>query len=352
MEKKFRSYTDTAFLKWFLELNNSLDNLEDYDASILCASLIKFFRQKTEVLMNREGYCPQDHAHDINLALVRYFYNRWTEGDDSIKLLKPLELLSELQSQADSLNYAFTDDQQVTCSASASTTTIFSTENYYSKAPGLFKALTIPIYERSKKHVENSGWSKLELPDLKGNAYIIADNYLLGRKENLTNNVKPLLDIILPENDLSIPIDITFFSFQFFPCYIAEKKAFRDPSESDIKLVFDSLNSLLNNDLCLNNVNLTLVAMKKKQYHERHIFSNHYVLKSGNSFTYFNHEGKPILPSDTSLDIHPLPADNSDEYFAITYTPFVRKLKSIMDNNPLVMGSKENRLFKFFLRHV
>lgn len=221
-------------------------------------------------------------------------------------------------------------------------------QNILVEGAKFFSPYTIAVEGKKPDVQEGNGWQNVDIPKHPCNAMIIADNYLLGNIKNLRNNLCSIFDKLIPQQELEIDFDITIFSHHFYPCEAAKGKQPR-PTIDDLKRVEEDILNLLRIELNYNKVNLSIIHLTdKKHYHERHIFTNSFVLKSGNSFSYFGKDGKPILPSDTTLDIDPLPADNNDEYYAITYTPFVKRLKEIMLKSKVFIGSRKNRLFDFF----
>jgi hypothetical protein len=253
--------------------------------------------------------------------------------------------LEELkQSKYDSfldLNFIFCGDESILIQkANSCGIPHISNENLIDEWAKYYNTRTIKIPKKKEPNIKNIGWVSLDLPIHKCNSVIICDNYLLSYRNNLENNFFPILELLMPMNDLDIPFDLTIFSSIFYDC-----PKYEVPDKKLLEKISKEILRFLNIELNLQNVNLTIIHKELREYHDRHIFTNGFAFSSGNSFTYFGPNGTPILPSETTLDVQPLTAENKNNCYAELYASDLRELNEIMLNSSIYYGSKKNRLF-------
>jgi hypothetical protein len=349
MEKYFSSYVDSDFLKGFLSQKNKFNVEDSSDSLEVWRSLLKFYREKAKLIINLNEVKVNDLVYGFESALMR-----------------ELLIVRASQSSPDVLVYANNSDFKLSDIQPiyqydflfGDNAKSYQIESYSNGVPYLssedFKSVwamysktgmgTIPA--RDSMHNGKTGWGNLGLPKHNFNSLIICDNYLFDNEVNITNNFIPILDCLFPDNILEIEFDLTIFSSSFY-----NLKDKNQVTKSDISQIYQEILKALQIYLNLTNVNLSIIYKKLNAYHDRHIFTNGFIFKSGNSFKYFGENNKPILPSETTLDIHPMAADNGNNTYAELYQPFMNRLKRIVDESKIHAGSKRNRLFdKFCLK--
>lgn len=197
------------------------------------------------------------------------------------------------------------------------------------------------IYDIQSK-TSFSGWEqiskdKLNLPlsDI-----IVMDRYLGGQIPELIDyNLNKLLDVLVER--VKAEVNIVFFCNKKF--YSKDLKSDIIPNWEQFKK--DIKGKVKNTTGC--NCNVTLVFYSQSNVpHDRVIFTNYMMYRSGDSFCYYNSTGK-MISNGTSLDVNSLAKkDNFD--FAMS---FIQQVQALYDdikglNNPnLILGDlKSNYL--------
>lgn len=209
-----------------------------------------------------------------------------------------------------------------------------------------YKSNTIRIHEQNVIGSRN-GWEFLNRFKHSCNSLLICDNYLLSTRAKMVDNLIPILKILLPENQLKVIIELMIVSSYFYNCYSEIDHKYERPNKYHLQEIEKEIVKILKNKIGENHLKLSIVYKNLNQYHDRHIFTNSFVLKSGNSFTYFDKFGNSILPSPTTLDICPYQADNLEATYGHEYFPLIKNICEITKNSKIFIGSKELRLFQF-----
>jgi len=340
MPKLFKTNVDSDFLQSFLAMKSNFDPEDSNQELDIWRSLFKFYKRKTNIHLFLKSHTLDNIVYELNSSLIKEMLDRYYGGAPDITI-SPFEKAKSAET-AKSCNFVFEniDMNSMICKNHGIPhfiieETIKKWEKYYSTS-----TLKIP----SKKEIFKGGWKSIGIPKQDCNAMIICDNYLFQNKWNIDNTIEPMLDIFFPPLDLEIPFDLTIFSTILKPSPDKIKKA--EPiSQVELEKLHDCLMERFRVYLNLENINLTIIYKELRDYHDRHIFTNNFAFKSGNSFSYFGENNQPILPSGTTLDIIPLIVDNKDEIFAQTYKWFLNELNKLMQNSKLFVGSKQNRLF-------
>lgn len=336
MTRHFNSCIDSDFLQAFLAMKSKFDPEQPGNTLEVWRSLLKFYREKSELDLFLKNINLEKLTYDPDYSFLAYLLNKHTQKDPSIRISNFDNEKAASVSKNSHFVFELDDELASVCKKhgvphAQAKDAIKLWENFY-------RTSTIAIPSGDENTV--IGWEGLGIIPQPCNAMIISDNYLLSNKWNIDNTILPILNVFLPKDELEIRFDLTIFSSKF---YI-------NPNDDsltiqEIEKVFDALLNKIDINLNLRNINLTIVQKKLNEFHDRHIYTNNFVLKSGNSFTYFGRGGKAILPSATTLDINPLPADNKGETYADTYSEFLGDLKMIMNKSQMAVGSKQNRLF-------
>lgn len=346
MEKHFLSFLDSDFLIEFMALQNTLDKEDIDDPSLdVWRSLLKFIRRKSNLELKINTLKLNELAYHFESALLRELLQKIDNGSLDIKLA-PNNLSLRLGENCPLNKYDFVFDEsghtsEEDCKSFGvpyikSFVALHAWKNYWQKD-------TVTIPARDNIHCERTGWNHLGLSKYELNSIIIHDNYILGFESNIQGTILPLLDFLLPPQDMEIELDLTIFSSKFYNCNIDA-----EITKEKIIEVHERLLNTIRNYLNFQKINFSLIYHPSSKYHGRQIFTNRVVFQSDNSFTYFDEDNNPIIPSETIMNIHPLPADNINSTHVETYLPFLKRLKKIADRSEKYAGSKINRLFDRF----
>ncbi len=345
MERIFNSYVDSDFLKAFVVKKKEFDIEESGMELEIWRSLFKFYKEKTKLRLKLNNTTLK-YMNKWDSSLIKLFLRKYLQGSDDIKVANNNEIDQISFSNFKNYNFVFISNPQTAqiISANFGIEHILS-ENILNDWKKYYKTNTVVV---PKQKIPNSkfGWNKLSLPKHYSNSLIVCDNYLLHNKIKMENNLFFILDLFLPDSDLQIKFDLTIISSSFYNCYNESNKKYVKPTLSDIEVIYNEILNYIDIHFSLLNINLTLVSKKLSDYHDRHLYTNGFVFKSGNSFNYFDENDYPILPSETSLDIQPFVADNNEKTIAATYSPFLKSIKDILNNSKIFKGSKENRLLE------
>ena len=185
-------------------------------------------------------------------------------------------------------------------------------------------------------------WDKIEELSHPSKDFIIIDNYICSsyNLDNLFSIIKELFSNVDISNNLNFLI-VT--SKLYSKNRTKEEEVELLEVYKRIKLFIEKLN--------FNNVNLSIVKIDTSENHDRHIFTNYFVFKSGNSFNFIDSKtGKIRLHSLTDFDIIPLTSFNNEETYAGYYSRnHFKEIKKIIDNSNETncIGNKVNRLLEF-----
>ena len=348
MEKRFNSYVDSDFLKAFLIKKSEFD-IEDSGSELeIWRSLFKFFDIKTKLTIKLNKTTIKYLANNTKSALIYKLLKKNLEGSHDIQVLKNIDEKDQICfSDFENYNFVFISDQQSSQKISDHLgIEHIASKDFLNDWKRYYKSNTTVVPKQQVPNI-SIGWKELSIPKHFCNSLILCDNYLLHDKLKMENNLFSILDLLLPTIDLMISFDLTIFSSAFYNCFNEKAKKYKVPNNNEIMEIRQEILKYIKIDLNIQNINFSLVYNKFNKYHDRHLFTNGFVFKSGNSFNYFDETGHPILPSETTLDIQPYPADNGESTIAETYIPFLKSLKEIAEKSTIYIGTKENRLLGY-----
>lgn len=185
-----------------------------------------------------------------------------------------------------------------------------------------------------------NGWDSLKDLVTPCNSILICDNYLFSYKSSFNDNFSRLIEGFLPTNKKS-EFQLVIITSVFY-----DYDRNNNCNKTEIGDIYKKIRSVLESK-GYNKAIVTLVEAMVNETHDRHIYTNYQVLKSGHSFNYFGRESNVLLRQPTTLDIISLIAKNDKGLYIEQYINFIRYCKSIVENakDDKIFGSKESRLF-------
>lgn len=198
------------------------------------------------------------------------------------------------------------------------------------------------ISPRFKDNYTLNGWSDLKSLVIPCNSVLICDNYLFSYTGSFENNFSKLIDAFLPNNKKG-EFHLVIITSVFYG-YDKTKKQ----NTTKIEKIYKTILNILN-EKGFEKAVFTLVEATVEDTHDRHIYTNYQVIKSGHSFNYFNKESRVSLLQSTTLDIISLIAKNDKGLYINQYINFIKYCKSIVEKakDENIIGAKKCRLFNF-----
>lgn len=180
---------------------------------------------------------------------------------------------------------------------------------------------------RNEKMNNFSDWRFLKNMELPINAAVIADNYILKKKELFENNLGAIIENLLPDKLLD-----TVFHLSILTARDIQSPAIK------LKRIIDYINALSKPY----KVEVSLHLSSLNEPHDRDIITNYYRLHSGHSLDYYDRNGN--ISKSTSLDLFALNGakDNPHQLILNEYKGIVKHAKQGFD----LFGSGKNRLLK------
>jgi hypothetical protein len=156
----------------------------------------------------------------------------------------------------------------------------------------------------------------------------------------IESNLFHVLKSLITNTVSSYPIHLSILTSKFY----CRKETIE---EVTIEEAYKLINDYLKIKLRLAHFDFTLVKTNMSDFHDRQIYTNYYVVKSGNSFNYFHYNGNSVLRSSTTIDVQPWTGENGGFFYGETYESTLRELKRIIQNATVFIGSKKNRLLDY-----
>lgn len=179
-------------------------------------------------------------------------------------------------------------------------------------------------------------WKKfLEYKPVYGNSLIIVDNYLLKDKISIEENLKPILNVLLPEN-LTTKFNISFFT---------------QDSNSSLKQRTESVKRIISELRPELDFTVNFYVDVRHSFHDRVIISNYFWIQCGAGFDLFNSNGKAKHFTTVSF-IYPFIVDNipwAIDAFNYLLDEAGKIVNSAVNNGSVIQyygENKENRLLK------
>lgn len=343
MEKQFNCYVDSDYLRTFLNLGNNF-SIEDLgNEQEVWRSLFKFYLKKSRIKLKLNNTSVESLNYDLESSLTKYFLNANSQGDPNVYIqvsdsneLKPDEL--DLKGSS----FIFSSDGKSAIDIESNYCIECISELEILKEWELYTSRKSPPILISAKHNSKTqnGWDILNKAKHPCNAMIISDRYLLSNYWNIENDLFPILKIFLPDQPLSLSFDLTI---------IVEKIYWKRNStneEENLFKVYKRIERFIKKTLKCENLNLTIYKLSDehgKSIHDRHIYTNYFMLYSGFGFGCFDQFGKSKLWSSTTIDAIPITEDSDDTFL---YSSFIKEKKEVTEKAIQVVGSKKNRLFE------
>jgi hypothetical protein len=342
MKRQFNSYVDSDFLKAFLAKRSEFDIEESGEELETWRSLLKFYLEKSKIALKLCDTSLGDLVYNLKSALTRYMLNQYSQGSLNISI----ENITKNQDATDPLkylkfNFIFSNENETFSKVEEevgieyiSGSDFLNEWKLYAKRPDR----PIQISSRDTKDTQR-GWDVLKPIKHPCNAMIISDRYFLINYWNMINDLFPILKALLPKRNPLISFDLTIFIEKVF-------RKCRSKEEERLDNVYKRIESFVKHELKCENLNLTLVKLPgelAKKIHDRHIYTNYFILYSGFGFGCFDQYGKSKLNASTTLDVFPITEDSPD---AEVYKSFLREKKDVLAEAKDFIGSKENRLFE------
>ncbi|MBV6655553.1 MAG: hypothetical protein KI786_17415 [Mameliella sp.] len=157
-----------------------------------------------------------------------------------------------------------------------------------------------PLEFRKGERVDSGQyWRFLERLKRPINSMVIIDPYLFGDRNESTKrrsiqalrfNLKPLLDQLLPETQISTKLQLTIVVY--FKQFKGETPREYSDRKSELRGYFDEVYSMISEIRRPYEVSLSVVSTNHfKRPHDRHIITNSYWLFSGFGFNLFSDKG-------------------------------------------------------------
>lgn len=166
---------------------------------------------------------------------------------------------------------------------------IFLNGGNYKSFTGKLFLLTDVQVKKNKNRSDITSWSDFKRLSHPMNSLILTDNFILKDKSDVSTNLIPLLDALLPEK-------LNNCKFQLM---IVTQEMDLSMFTSRYTEVLNQLGSLSRNF----EIEFSLITASLGKIHDRRIFTNYSLLESNNSFSYFNSEGN--VKKNTTLHVFP-----------------------------------------------
>jgi len=345
MEKLFKSYADTEFLKELLDQYASIKIDDVTNKPDILRSLYKFLSKNTKITLKHTGISMQSLSYQEKYSFIRFLLNEISGGAKDIESINLIDENKVNRENPLEYSFLFKGEEHI---VNNNGIPIISNSNIIEEWGKYYKSNTQIISHKHSAINESMGWKGLIIPKHSCNALLFADTYFFGDKRNITSNFKPILAQILPKSRINVQFDFTIFAHLLYPAYNYQTGKHLPANLDVIQTFYDDIKSILKKDFDLNQINLSVIHMGQRDFHERCLLTNSFAFNSGNAFSYYDNTGKSKLPSQTILNINPLPAENNNLTYAHTYLTLLSNLEQISTRSNLAIGSRQNRLFKQF----
>lgn len=328
-------------------MKSSFD-IESTDKKIdIWRDLFNFYRQKTKVHLVMIDFSFETLAYESESVLVKEFLELYWQGSDEISI-DASNTQTEMTENG-LLKYDFVFRKNVIplkkiCEHFG--VPFFSVITILDKWKRFSKTRTRVILSKNSELKTTTGWSYLRIPKQECNAMILSDNYIFSHESHIQNTLIALLKEVIIPKKIEIEFDLTIFSSKFYNNRIREDGRNAFVTVTELTEIYNIICGYLATEFSDVKINLTIVFKFLSEYHDRQIFTNNFFFKSGNSFTYFGENGMPILPSPTTLDIHPLTATNDNMTYFESYLILLKHFHKLMLKSRVNVGSGRNRLFE------
>jgi len=347
MKKVFHSTIDYSFLQDFLN-QKPVGRIEEDDPNIdVWRDLLSFLRNKTEIDIDIPDAIVNIEENEPVGWFLKDLQDKYFQGEESLRfntLQLQTALPKEFVEKGKKTKFIFYNNTCDTFLASGNSTGyyLFSGKELLKKWQ---EVINRPKLSSKKlngvRKGSFSGWLDFQCYTHPFNAIIIVDNYLFSFPKNLEDNVFKLLKVLLPKSDLCTTIDIMIIASELYK--------YEDSGETvSINSLNNQIKKFLTTELNLRNFRLSLIKTSKKikQYHDRTIFTNYFVIKSGYSFTVCGHSGFIRNKLETILEFScdSLVNNNGVQTNVEYYNGFLEQISQIIRQSQDHTVCTENRL--------
>lgn len=205
-----------------------------------------------------------------------------------------------------------------------------------------------PFYASNAIQIQRSThstvlWKKMEAYFQQPfHSLVIVDNYIVANYHAMLNNLFRVLSVMLMKGTCNKEIHITIFTNKLY------KNKHKQEQEESLENLYQKIHSHISSLLGRKPFKLGVVKISSSENHDRHIFTNCFVFRSGNSFTYFDQHLQVSLPSTTDFDIYPQPAHRATDVKTADYyhSELAKFGRILLDKHHEAAGYRLNRLLE------
>jgi len=338
MNHIFCTFSDFESIKEFIRAKPDDDDPlnEEMDVWRHC---YRFFAENSAFQFNEED----PRSININYQeypLLRTLMNRYWQGDDSIRIkeqdlneINPNDFVSYNSQQ----KFFVGNTSRLLKVKEDNTGCIIKKTSDFIKQWGMLKEEhPLFISKKQGKSKRLTSWEQVSNYTLPLNAVVICDNYICSHYWSVENNLFKLLSTILIKKELEVPIDILIITKSLY-------KENGSLKETSLKCVHDRLSREIKNIIGNDFFNLTMVKTELPGTHDRYIFTNYYVLNSGNGFSYFSKDDKIIAPSFTEFKVTPRTISKQQSDIFIDMLEQLKEIVLAAEKSNII-GTCKNRL--------
>lgn len=379
MARILKSYVDEGFLIGFLEYGKNWNNWDTNEKAKVWRNLNEFLHEKTKLAISFSSSANKVIQPTKQPSLLLRFLKRLVSlmeeksrselSEEEFEIqgslnyspqarslrsridlyfqgVEEMEYVEELPSESNTISYSnikfydfiFTSNDQIVDIEKRYGVAVFTKMNFFQKWNIFAKnepPLLIP--ERSED-IGSDGWQILEKFRHPINAILMIDRYFFDFYLNIENNLFPLLKVLLSDQKLDIPLDLTILTEKI------KQNMHTQIQEKDLMKIYSRIAYHLKNEMGFNLVNLTLCKIPSylgPKIHDRQIFTNYFFITSGSGFGCFNKNGQSSLPMSTTIQLTPVTNYN------LSHKKFIKQKRNIMQHKDTkLIGTGNNRLFE------
>lgn len=354
MATHFDLFCTEHFLRWFHE---NKPDIEDE------TSFVEAWRSFLVFVKNTPGItCAVNPAsltkEDLErYSLLRYFFDLYMQSAGWIAKAEDFEKASS-EKTGNPYKLCFNHEKEPTNEGRERQWGIpfIGEGRFWEKWGALSKSCSLKVPAKVKKEGLRN-WADLAVYKQPVYSIIIVDNYVLSHYWSVENNLFQLLRYLLLDKNVEQEVEIVIITRQF---YWKKGTRGRGAPEEDISVVYNRIKRFLSRYL---NKDFQLTLLKKghfdsdykEEFHDRYIFTNTCVYRSGNTFNYFGRNGESITAGVTDFEIIPLTARNESagrnpQYYLEHFQGHLRQIASILRDDKkqhLCVGPKRSRLLEW-----
>ncbi|QZE15765.1 hypothetical protein K4L44_08005 [Halosquirtibacter laminarini] len=187
-------------------------------------------------------------------------------------------------------------------------------------------------------------WQSLKELGHPSSSFVLVDNYICAHY-NISNLISILEAYLRGQKECHEKLHITIVTSKIY----TKGRDSIEPTEISVlkKRIDREIQKSIDKDC----YNLNIVLCKTSDNHDRHIFTDYYTFRSGNSFNYFDNQTMEIrLRSMTDLEVIPNTARNKEQLYDSYFENHRLSVRTLIENadDDCVAGGKINRLLGIF----